>query len=145
MEAQGVTSFVFHSEMLIERGYCDPAGIVLVNRFFEFFDANTWMLFEAAIGVKRQDIRATYNIMGIPLVDVRANFLLPVKSGDIIGIASRISEFRRSSFDVEHHITINGELAVDGGETRVWTVRNKNNSGKIGAVAIPSDIIARFN
>ena len=139
-----MTSYVFHREILVERGYCDPHGIVLVNRFFEFFDANTWMLFEAAIGVKRQDIRATFNIMGIPLVDVRANFLLPVKSGDIIEIASRISEFRRSSFDVEHHITINGELAVDGGETRVWTVRNKNNSEKLGAVAIPSDIIARF-
>ena len=116
--------------------------MVFISRFFEFFDANTWMLFEAAIGVKRQDITATFNIMGIPLVDARANFLLPVKFGDIIGIASRISEFRRSSFDVEHHITIDGELAVDGGESRVWTVRNENNSGKIGAVAIPSDIIA---
>ena len=93
--------------------------MVFISRFFEFFDANTWMLFEAAIGVKRQDITATFNIMGIPLVDARANFLLPVKFGDIIGIASRISEFRRSSFDVEHHITIDGELAVDGGESRV--------------------------
>ena len=30
---------------------CDPAGIVFNPRFFEFFDRNTWMLFDAALGV----------------------------------------------------------------------------------------------
>ena len=119
--------------------------MVFNSRFFEFFDSSTWMLFEAAIGVKRQDIAATFGIFGFPLVDAHANFLKPVKFGDIIGIASRVSAFRRSSFDVEHHITIDGELAVDGGESRVWTVRNKNDTGKIGAVAIPREVIARFS
>ncbi len=118
--------------------------MVFNSRFFEFFDASTWMLFEAAVGVNRQHITATFDIFGFPLVDARANFLKPVTCGDIIGIASRVSAFRRSSFDVEHHITIDGELAVDGGESRVWTAHNKNTSGKIGAIAIPSEIIARF-
>lgn len=140
-----MTSFVFRRQILIERGHCDPAAMVFNSRFFEFFDSSTWMLFEAAIGVKRQDIAATFGIFGFPLVDAHANFLKPVKFGDIIGIASRVSAFRRSSFDVEHHITIDGELAVDGGESRVWTVRNKNDTGKIGAVAIPREVIARFS
>lgn len=139
-----MTSFVFRRQILIERGHCDPAGMVFNSRFFEFFDANTWMLFEAAVGVKRQDITSTFDIFGFPLVDARANFLKPVKCGDIIEIASRVSAFRRAVFDIEHHITVDGELAVDGGESRAWTVRNKNDSGKFGAVAIPSEIIARF-
>ncbi|MBI4365290.1 MAG: acyl-CoA thioesterase, partial [Deltaproteobacteria bacterium] len=33
---------------------------------------------------------------------------------------------------------------VEGGETRVWTARDKTNPEKIGAVAIPAEIIAKF-
>jgi 4-hydroxybenzoyl-CoA thioesterase len=62
----------------------------------------------------------------------------------VIEIVSRVSEFRRSSFDVEHKLTISGTLAVDGGETRVWAARDKANSKKIGAIAIPADVIAKF-
>ena len=72
-----------------------------------------------------------------PLVDARANFLKPIKFGDNVEIASRVSEFRRSSFDVEHHSSVDGELAVEGGETRVWAVRSKDDPEKIAATAIP--------
>ena len=104
-----MTSFVFRRQLTIEWGHCDPAGIVFNPRFFEFFDTGTWLLFEAALGVKREDLASTFNIMGIPLVDARAEFRKPAKFGDTIEIASRVSEFRRSSFDVEHRISVNGE------------------------------------
>ena len=68
----------------------------------------------------------------------------PAKFGDVVEIASRVTEFRRSSFDVEHRLTIGGELAVDGAETRVWAARDKNDPDKIHGVAIPGDVIARF-
>ena len=103
------------------------------------------MLFEAALGVRRQNIAKTFGTVGFPLVDVRANFLKPVKLGDVIEISSRVAEFRRSSFDVEHRITIDGELAVDGGESRVWAMRNKDDTDKLAAFAIPSEVIARFS
>ena len=121
-----MASFTFRRQLTIEWGHCDPAGIVFNPRFFEFFDTSTWLLFEAALGVKAQDLASTYNIVGIALVDARANFLKPVKFGDPIEIVSRVSEFRRSSFDVEHRLSVDGALAVDGGESRVWAVRDKN-------------------
>jgi 4-hydroxybenzoyl-CoA thioesterase len=130
--------------MTIEWGHCDPAGIVFNSRFFEFFDHSTWLLFDAALGVKPPDLAKTFGIVGIPLVDARANFLKPAKFGDTVEIASRVSEFRRSSFDVEHRITLGGALAVEGGETRVWAARNKDDPEKIGAVAIPPEVIAKF-
>ena len=139
-----MTSFVFRRQLTIEWGHCDPAGIVFNPRFFEFFDTGTWLLFEAALGVKREDLASTFNIMGIPLVDARAEFRKPAKFGDAIEISSRVSEFRRSSFDVEHRISVNGESAIEGGETRVWAARDKDNPEKIGAVAIPADVIAKF-
>ena len=139
-----MASFIFRRQLTIEWGQCDPAGIVFNSRFFEMFDTSTWLLFEAALGVKPQDMTGHFGIIGIALVDARANFLKPAKFGDVIEIASRVSEFRRSSFDVEHKITIGGELAVDGGESRVWAARNKDDPDKIGAIAIPADVIAKF-
>ena len=129
-----MASLTFRRQLTVEWGDCDPAGIVFNPRFFEYFDANSWLLFETALGVKQQDITSTYG-----------NFLKPIKFGDKIEIASRISEFRRSSFDVEHRISVGGELAVDGGETRVWAVRSTDDPERIAATAIPEVLIAKFN
>ena len=139
-----MASFIYRRQLIIEWGQCDPAGIVFNPRFFEMFDASSWLLFEAVLGVKPQELAAAYGIIGIALVDARANFLKPAKFGDAIEIASKVSEFRRSSFDVEHRLSVNGELAVEGGETRVWAVRDKANPDKIATVAIPADVIAKF-
>ena len=139
-----MTSFVFRRQMTIEWGHCDPAGIVFNSRFFEFFDRSTWLLFEAALGVKPQDLAQSFGVIGIPLVDARANFLKPARFGDAIEIASRVAEFRRSSFEVEHTISVGDALAVEGGETRVWAARSEDDPEKIAAIPIPAEVIARF-
>ncbi|HTQ82272.1 MAG TPA: thioesterase family protein [Pseudolabrys sp.] len=136
--------FVVRRQLTIEWGHCDPAGIVFNPRFFEIFDASSWLLFEAALGVKPQDLARTFGIVGIALVDAKANFLKPVKFGDRIEIDSRVAAFRRSSFDVEHRLTIGSEVAVEGAETRVWAARDKSDPHKIAAVAIPEGVIAKF-
>ena len=139
-----MASFTFRRQLTIEWGHCDPAGIVFNPRFFEFFYTSSWLLFGAALGVKAQDLASAYNIVGIALVDARANFVKPVKFGDVVEIASRVSEFRRSSFDVEHRLSVNGALAAEGGESRVWAVRDKNDPDKITTAPIPPEVIAKF-
>jgi 4-hydroxybenzoyl-CoA thioesterase len=140
-----VTSFVFRRRVIIEWGHCDPAGIVFNPRFFEMFDASSWMLFEAALGIAPQDLAQTYGIIGIALVDAKANFVKPTKFGDTVEIVSRVAEFRRSSFDVEHKLSIGGDLSVEGTETRVWAVRDTSDPQKIATAPVPKDVIARFN
>src|SRR5246500_5714583 len=81
-----MTSFVNRRQFIIEWGDCDPAGIVFNSRFFEFFDWNAWLLFEAALGVRPADLGRTYGILGIPLVDARARFLKPAKFNDAVEI-----------------------------------------------------------
>ncbi|MGC1353541.1 MAG: thioesterase family protein [Xanthobacteraceae bacterium] len=137
-----MTSLVFRWQMTVEFGHCDPAGMVSPKRLFEYFDTGTWSLFEAALGIKRADFLTTFGIL--PLVDVRLACRKAVKFGDNIEVASRVAAFRRSSFDVDHRISVDGELAVEGGETRVWAVRDKDNPEKISARTIPANIIARF-
>ena len=137
-------SFTFKRQLTIEWGQCDPAGIVFNPRFFEMFDVSAWMLFEAALGIGAGKLAETFDIVGIPLVDARANFLKPAKFGDTVEIVSRVVEFRRSSFDIGHKITIGGALAVEGQETRVGATRDKSDPEKIQAIAVPGDVIARF-
>jgi len=142
-EALALTSLVSRWQMTVESGHCDPAGIVFAKRLFEYFDTGTWSLFETALGVKRQDFPAKSIIL--PLVEVNLDCKKPVKFGDVIEIISRVAEFRRSSFQVEHRIMIDGEVAATGSETRVWAVRDKAKPEKISAQVIPEEVIARFN
>ena len=137
-------NLVYRRQFAIEWGHCDPAGIVFNSRFFEFFDWSSWMLFEKALGVRPADLGKTFGILGIPLVDARARFLKPAKFNDVADIASEVSEFRRSSFDVAHRISIGGELAVEGSETRVWAGRDPDDPVKLKGMPIPAAVIARF-
>jgi len=139
-----MANLVFRRQFIIEWGHCDPAGIVFNSRFFEFFDWNTWLLFETALGVRPADLGRTYGILGIPLVDARARFLKPAKFNDAADVASEVSEFRRSSFEVRHSISIGGELAVEGSETRVWAAQDPDNPVKLRPLPIPAAVIERF-
>ena len=131
-------------QLTVEWSHCDPAGIVFNSRFFEYFDWGTWTLFEAALGVKPPDLAGAFDIVGLPLVDAGARFIAPARFGDVVEVTSQVSEFRRSSFDVDHKLMVRGELAVEGRETRVWAVRDPANPGQIKAQPIPADVIARF-
>jgi 4-hydroxybenzoyl-CoA thioesterase len=135
---------ILRRELTIAWGDCDPAGIVFNPRFFEFFDASTWQLFELALGIKPQELAGTYGIIGIPLVDARANFMKPVKFGDATEIATRATKFGRSSMEIEHRLSVRGELHVEGNETRVWAASDPADPDKIKGIAIPSDVLAKF-
>jgi 4-hydroxybenzoyl-CoA thioesterase len=149
MSADGGSSvssknFICRRQFVIEWGHCDPAGIVFNARFFEFFDANTWIMFERALGLKAQAWPKAYGAFGVPLVDSSARFLAPARYGDVVEIASQVTEFRRSSFDLTHTITANGKTAVEGRETRVWVGRDPANPDKLKSRPIPPEVSAKF-
>jgi len=140
-----MAKFINRWRFIIEWGHCDPAGIVFNSRFFEFFDWGTWMLFETALGVKPSEFAAAFGIAGLPLVDAGARFLAPARFGDEVELSSRVREFRRSSFDVEHRLLVGATLAVEGQETRVWAVRDPSDPSKMKSRPIPPEVTARFH
>ncbi len=139
-----MASFISRRQFTIEWGHCDPAGIVFNARFFEFFDWSTWGLFERALGVRPHEWPRVYGIVGIPLVDSGARFIAPARLGDLVEITSQVTEFRRSSFDVVHTLTVRGATAVEGRETRVWAERDPADPDKIKSKPIPPEVTARF-
>ncbi len=130
-------------EILVEWGHCDPAGIVFNPRFFEWFDAATAGLF-AHVGLPKPKLIERFGIIGIPLVETRAKFILPSRFGDTITIESAITSFKRSSFDVEHKLFNGAALATEGRETRVWAGRHPDDPARMKSQAIPEEVIALF-
>jgi 4-hydroxybenzoyl-CoA thioesterase len=128
----------------IEWGDCDPAGIIYYPRYFVIFDTSTTHLIERAAGMKKIEYLKTYNFVGHPVVETRAQFRLPTRFGDDVEIESRIAACGRSSFKVEHRLTLAGALAAEGFETRVWAGRDPNDPAKIRSQAIPAEVVARL-
>ena len=129
--------------VVIEWGDCDPAGIVYYPRYFVFFDNSTVALFAAA-GLQKYEMVKAFDIVGFPMVDTRARFILPSRWGETIAIESHISEWRRSSFDVKHRVLKDDELAIEAWETRVWAGRHPSDPERIKAQEIPEEVKARF-
>ena len=125
----------------IEWSQCDPAGIIFYPRYFEIFDASTAHLFEAALGVTKFQMFKDFEFSGFPLVRTQARFLKPTRFGDDVEVQSTIT-FGRTSFDVAHRITLNGELCVESSETRVWVTRDAE--GRLKSHPVPADVLVKF-
>jgi 4-hydroxybenzoyl-CoA thioesterase len=125
----------------IRWGDCDPAGIIFYPRYFEIFDAATAALFERALGITKFEMFKAYEFAGWPLVRAHARFLKPTRFGDDVVIETGVT-FGRSSFDIEHRLTLKGELCVEAEEKRVWIVHDAENN--IKSQPIPEAVLEKF-
>jgi 4-hydroxybenzoyl-CoA thioesterase len=128
----------------VQWGDCDPAGIVFYPRYFEWFDASTILLFEKATGMIKKTMLEKYQGAGIALLEARAVFKVASHYGEDLQVESTISEFRRSSFFVQHKVSKAGALALEGFETRLWTVRDAADADKLKSAPMPAEIRAAF-
>ena len=128
----------------IEWGDCDPAQIVYFPRYFAYFDACTTALFLKA-GLPKRKMLKDYQIIGIPLVDVRASFMVPSRVSDVVVVESEITEWRRSSFCIQHKLFNKKVLAVECFEIRVWAGVSATDAEKIEGKPVPLEVIAKFS
>jgi 4-hydroxybenzoyl-CoA thioesterase len=133
--------FVNRRSVTIEWGDCDPAGIVFFPRYFAMFDASTAHLFAAALGYDKFALRKRFGIVGFPIVDTSAKFIIPSRYGETVTIESSISRFGRSSFGVAHRLLRGEDLAIEASETRVWAAADPSDPDRIRGVPIPAEVI----
>jgi 4-hydroxybenzoyl-CoA thioesterase len=122
-------------------GDCDPAGIVFYPRYLAFFNEATGALFES-VGYPKLLLIKTFGIVGYPMVEVSAQFLMPCTFGDDVVIETAIAEWGRTSFKLRHRIFKAEELCVEGYEKRVWAERDAQASSGIRSKVIPDEIKA---
>jgi 4-hydroxybenzoyl-CoA thioesterase len=139
-----MTTFIHRRTVRIEWGDCDPAQIVFYPRYFAMFDGATQELFRAALGKPKIDWTKEFGIIGIPMVDTGAKFIVPSRYGDDIVIESRVARFGGSSFDIEHRVFRDATLAIEGRETRVWAGADPDKPGAMKGCKIPAVVKAAF-
>ena len=125
----------------IEWGDCDPAGIIFYPRYFEIFDAATAALFERALGITKFQMFKTLEFSGFPLVRTQARFLKPTRFGDDVTVETTV-KFGRSSFEIEHRLSLKGDVCAECSEKRVWVVRDAN--GALKSHPVPEAVLAKF-
>jgi 4-hydroxybenzoyl-CoA thioesterase len=129
----------------VQWGDCDPAGIVFYPRYFEWFDASTILLFEKATGLTKIKMLEKYAGAGLALLEARAVFKVASHYGEDLEIETKVTEFRRSSFFVHHTVRKGDTLALEGFETRLWTVRDPADASRIKSGTLPPEVLAGFN
>lgn len=130
--------FTRTTQVEIQFGDCDPAGIVYYPNYFRFFDNATAALLSAAFAMHKRNWLEHFGIAGIPMVDTGAGFIKPSRFGDVVDIRSEITELGRSSFSVKHTLLRDGEVAIEAHEKRVWVVRDEQ--GGIRSAPLPDDV-----
>ena len=125
----------------IEWGDCDPAGIIFFPNYFRIFDHSTAMLFETVLGMTKFEMFKRLEFTGWPLVRTQAKFIKPTRFGDDVSVVSTIV-FGRSSFEVAHRLSLDGELCAECSEKRVWTVCDA--AGRLKSHPVPDAVLAKF-
>jgi 4-hydroxybenzoyl-CoA thioesterase len=128
----------------IEWGDCDPAQIVHYPRYLAYFDACTTALFKRA-GLSKRQMLKTYQIIGIPMVDLHVSFKVPSRFSDTVIVDSEVTEWRRSSFCIRHRLFNKRALAVECLEIRVWAAVSETDPERIESKPVPREVIERFS
>jgi 4-hydroxybenzoyl-CoA thioesterase len=128
----------------IEWGQCDPAGIVFYPQYLIIFDTSTGWLFERT-GLKPLAMRKKYGIVGMPIVEAGARFVMPCRFDDEVIVESEVSEWGRTSFTVRHRVLKESKLVVEGFEKRVWAAAHPERAGAIQPQPVPAEIIASLS
>jgi 4-hydroxybenzoyl-CoA thioesterase len=105
------------------------------------FDASTARLFAAALGYDKFELRKRFDIVGFPIVETSARFIMPSRYGETVTIESNIARFGRSSFGIMHRLLRCADLAIEASETRVWAAVDPGAPDRIRGVPIPAEVI----
>jgi len=130
-------------EVSVHWGDCDPAVIVFYPQYFRWFDCATTELF-GSVGLDLSTLFRDHGVVGIPILDARAQFRRPSRFRDLLAVESGIAEWRSSSFRVEHRVFNKGELAVEGYELRAWVAPDETRPAGIRALPVPAEVRSRF-
>ncbi len=134
---------VVHStyEFEVQWGDCDPADIVYYPNYYRWFDNASHRMFNSR-GFDLEALAARFGALGFPLVNAEARFIRPSAVGDAMLIESRVSAFSNKTVTVDHTVTRDGKLLVEGREVRIFGARKAG--GGVSALPIPAEIRAAF-
>lgn len=131
------------TNVLINFGDCDPAGIVFFPNFLRWMDAASLNFFVACGVPVWSELVKTTGITGTPLLEIHTRFVAPAKYGQTIQIATSVEEWRNKTFRHKHVVTRGDTLICEGTEVRAFVIKHPDDPERIKAIPVPEDIKAR--
>ena len=98
---------MFQTKRVIEFSMCDNAGVLFFSRVFELFHS----AYEEFIITS--DLENDYfnsKEFAIPLINIEADFKLPIKLHDIVNIIIEVTGIKKSSFELTTHLIDDDEI-----------------------------------
>ena len=124
---------------IAKSAYIDPAAIIIGDvKIGE--ESSIWPLTVVRGDVHYIRIGARTNVQDGSVLHVMRDEY-PLVLGDDVTVESTVT-FGRSSFEVEHKLSLNGETCVECSEKRVWVVRDAN--GKLKPHPVPQAVLNKF-
>jgi len=124
----------FTTEITVEWGDCDEAGIVFYPNYFYWFDCTFQRLLRSRELGQRQ-LRSRFGAV-TPLIDVGAKFHAPVRYDDVLQVESEVVEWIERKFRVAYRVKRDTKMVAEGHELRAWAALSE---GKLKGAAIPEE------
>ncbi|SMG22606.1 acyl-CoA thioesterase [Paraburkholderia susongensis] len=119
------TNREFHCDKLVRFQHCDPAGIVFYPQYFVLFHEVLEDWFNDGLGVDYARFIGTEGL-GIPTVNIQAEFVAPSRHGETLRFALRAREIGRSSIKLDVTACVGSELRAKVEQTVVlFSLKNQ--------------------
>ena len=128
------------TDVLINFGDCDPAGIVFFPNFSRWMDASSLNFFVACGIPIWSELVKTTGITGTPVLEINVKYSNAAKYGETIRIATSITEWRDKVFIQKHVVTRGETLICEGREVRAFITRHPDDPKRIKAIRVPDEI-----
>jgi len=134
-----------HAETIVVAwSECDAAGKVFYPNFYVWFDRATERLFGAAQW-SLAELRRRFGIVGMPLLESRAEYQNACLHGAELRLQSRVADWSGKTFTVVHRVThADGRPALQGWEKRIFVIADDARPAGVRAIAAPEEIVARL-
>jgi len=128
------TDTAFYCDKLVRFQHCDPAGIVFYPQYFVLFHEVLEDWFNHGLRVDYARFIGTRKL-GIPTVNIQADFVAPSKHGETLRFALGVREIGRSSIKLSLTATVENELRAKIEQTVVlFSLEHR------AAIAVPTEL-----
>ncbi len=109
---------MFKTQVTIEWGDCDEAGIVFYPNYFYWFDSAFQRLLRSH-GLSQREIRKRFGAV-TPIVHAHSSFKAPARYDDVLDIEVTVRSEGERRFRVDYHLVSADKVIAIGHEVRAW-------------------------
>ena len=130
----------FTTAFTVEWGQCDPARIVFYPHYFAWFDTafQHWL---RCAGLSQAMLTERYGVVGTPILEANAKFLVASTDGDRLEAEARIEKFGPKRFRIDYRLSRDRQLLVEGFEIRAWVAKVGD---RLRSLPIPPEFVTRL-